>query len=462
MGRRGLPVADILAARRWRPHRLAAEDAIGAGRVSSDGICAVDRWFAHLEGRGAREVTSEEVLDFFASSVSPVPISRLQCALHAIAPADPHLPAISRALRLRDAAYAPRNEVRARSVRPTVSIEIDALPAAWQEAVADMRAGIARGCKAPAPAIVDTIEMKLRQLAFSAGESGVPVELDIPALSAFVQAMMGRALAATTIASTLGKLRTFAIYTSVSQATTDAIVSEQRHHDGLARLDGKRKARFLARTGLSIADVAQAALDCHLKAEQERNPRIRHFDWLRGALFAFTICRALRPLDIRSLVIGRTLRRDAEGWALYAHASKNRYELVGRLWDICTPFLDGAILLGVGEAHLRDAYAHAEGRLLLANRDGSALCDNWATDQFRVRFGTGIGIMRTLWHDLCAGLGTEEALRAALAICGQHDPRTAGHYRTQMSERTLLAQGQALLAEVSEEASRGMHRDVGP
>ena len=54
----------------------------------------------------------------------------------------------------------------------------------------------------------------------------------------------------------------------------------------------------------------------------------------------------MRPVDIRRLVIGRTLQRDTEGWALYDRASKISYRLVGQLWNICTPHLDGAILLG--------------------------------------------------------------------------------------------------------------------
>ena len=172
---------------------------------------------------------------------------------------------------------------------------------------------------------------------------------------------------------------------------------------------------------------------------------------MRAALFAFVICRALRPLDILKLVIGRTLRRDSEGWAIYARASKNRYKLVGRLWDICTPYLDGAILLGADESQLWAAYACAEDRPLLAERDGKALDENWATEQFRRLLGTGVGIMRTLWHDLCAAIGTERALQTALAICGQHDPRTTQHYRTRMSGRSLMAQGQELLGEAASE-----------
>lgn len=442
------PLSEVLARRYWGPYRLEAEDAFADGQVSDAGIRAMDRWLAHLHAGKEVAATAATVLAFFSTSKSPGTISTLARAVHAVAPGDRYLPAISEALKLRSQAYAPKKATRARSITPTVSVEVDALPAEWLAVLADMRMGVERGCRAPAGSIVDTIEMKLRQFAFSAEKAGLPATFDIPALSAYAQAMVARGLAASTVASTLNKLETFGRYVGAPAETMAALVSERLYHAAEARLAGKEKDRFLSRTGLSINNVACAALQHYQKAHDERNPRIRHMDWLRAALFAFVICRPLRPLDIRKFVIGQTLQRDSEGWGLYSRTRKNNYKLTGRLWDVCTPYLDGAILLGADEAHLWEAYDRAHGRRLLADRDGSPLCDAWATQQFRRVFGRGVGIMRTLWHDLCATVGTEEALRAALAICGQFDPRTARHYRTVMSERTLLAQGQALIAKV--------------
>jgi hypothetical protein len=439
----------VIAAPHWRPFRLDAEDALLEQRVNPDGIRAMDRWLVHLERQKALVVTSEVALAFFGDSTSPTPIAKLLHALIAIQPTCLHIPAVSEAHLLRQRSYQPAKPERARSRTPKVSVERHELPTDWLGAIADMEAGAYRGCRPPAASIVATITMKLRQLGFSAQEAGLPMAFTVPALSAYVQAMIARELASSTIASTLGKLQTFAVYSGAPEETIVAIASERCFHERRAREDGKNKDRFLARSGLSIDDVAQTALDCYQKALEETNPRIRHMDWMRGALFAFVICRALRPLDVFGLVIGRTLQRDSEGWAIYARASKNRYRLVGRLWDICTPYLDGAILLGADESQLWAAYARAEGRPLLAERDGKALDENWATEQFRHRLGTGVGIMRTLWHDLCAAVGTEQALRTALAICGQHDPRTTQHYRTRMSGRSLMAQGQELLAQAA-------------
>lgn len=297
--------ATVIAAPHWRPFRLDAEDALLEQRVEPDGIRAIDRWLVHLNRQKAPVVTSEVVLAFFGDSTSPVPIARLLGALIAVRPTCPHIPAISEAHLLRQQCCQPAKPVRARSRTPKVSVERHGLPADWLGAIAAMEAGIDRGCRAPAPSITATIVMKLRQLGFSTKEAGLPTAFTVPSLAAYVRAMIARGLAASTIASTLNKLETFAVYTGAPEETIAAITSERRYQERQARRAGKNKDRFLARRGLSIDDVARTALDCYRKALEETNPRIRHMDWMRGALFAFVICRALRPLDIFGLVVGR-------------------------------------------------------------------------------------------------------------------------------------------------------------
>lgn len=95
-------------------------------------------------------------------------------------------------------------------------------------------------------------------------------------------------------------------------------------------------------------------------------------------------------------------------------------------------------------------YERAQGRHLLAGRDGAPLHAHWVMRQSKRHLGAGIGIVRTLWHDHCAAVGTKRAVEVALAICGQHDPRTTFHYRTEASSRQLLVQGQDLLADIAQ------------
>ena len=173
------PLSQVLARRHWVPCRLDAEDAFADGRVSEAGIRAMDRWLAHLDAGKEVAATAATVLAFFPPTTSPNPISKLAGAVHAVSPGDRYLPAISEALRIRSKGYYPKKESRARSVTPTVSVEVDALPAEWRAVIADMRAGVERGSRAPAAAIVDTVEMKLRQLAFSAQQAGLPATVDV-------------------------------------------------------------------------------------------------------------------------------------------------------------------------------------------------------------------------------------------------------------------------------------------
>ena len=251
--------------------------------------------------------------------------------------------------------------------------------------------------------------------------------------------------------STLSKLLTFGTYAGAPAPVLEAIVAEKRLHDLRASTAGKRKERFLLASGLTLDGVARKALDCYRSACVGTDPRERHHDWMRAALFGFVICRPLRPLDVRTMIVGRHLRRDSEGWKLFKRTRKNDYKAIGRLWDICTPFLDGAILLGADESLLWETYARAEGRPLLADRQGEALSDNWATEQSRACLGFGIGILRTLWHDHCAGVGDARAVETALALCGQYDPRTAAHYRTAAGERDRMARAQDLLGDIVKE-----------
>ncbi len=450
-GRKPVDIGVVIRAARWRAFRAEAEDAIVEKRITAEGIRALDRWLAHRESAAVGDLSADAVLSFFADSISPNPIRKLLRALHAADPGHPDLPVLSQAMELRSRSYRPTKETRARSRTPKVSVETRELPPEWLEVLDAMRSREYRGRQPPAPSIVVTIETKLRQLAFSARAAGVTIDFAIPALSAYVEAMLARDLASRTIESALGKLRTFGTYAGAPAPVLEAIVAEKRLHDLRASTAGKRKERFLLESGLTLDGVARKALDCYRSARVGTDPRERHHDWMRAALFGFVICRPLRPLDVRTMIVGRHLRRDSEGWQLFKRTRKNNYKAIGRIWDVCTPFLDGAILLGADESRFWEMYDRAEGRPLLADRQGEALCDNWATEQSRAYLGTGIGIVRTLWHDHCAEVGDARAVETALALCGQYDPRTAAHYRTAAGERDRMARAQDLLGDIVEE-----------
>lgn len=448
MGSSAPKVSQILKGAHWRALRLPAEDALVDGRASAGGVRAMDRWLRAHQDRARALLTVDDALSFFSGTMTRTPISILVRTMQAIAPEHPHLPSLAAALVLRARATRQPKPHPPRTLE--VSVPLEALPVDWQDRLADMRAGIRRGCAAPAPAVVETIEKALRRLAKAAEVAGTPVALSIPAASAAVHAMLGRGLAASTIKIELIRLRAFADYIGAPDALRDALRAEARFHRHQAALDGKTKERFLLESGLCLEDVARTALRCYREAPAEVHTAERHLLWIRAALFAVVICRPLRPFDVRRLVIGQHLRRDAEGWSLWIQTRKNKFKMAGRLWDLCTPYLDGAILLGADECYFWPMYERAQGRHLLAGRDGAPLHAHWVMRQSKRHLGAGIGIVRTLWHDHCAAVGTKRAVEVALAICGQHDPRTTFHYRTEASSRQLLVQGQDLLADIAQ------------
>jgi len=441
---------DLIRQPHWRGLRLAAEDALVEDRITVQGIRAIDRWLVHLGTEAGDVVSPDRVLSFFSRFASPTPISLLLLALRAVDPQHPHLPSISQALELKLRSYRPGRPVRPNKPVLTCSVEVTELPIDWQDALADMKAGVRRGCPAPAPSIVVSTEETLRQLAFSAREAGLRTDFSSPSLSAYVHALIARGVASSTLGSALNRLRTFGTYIGAPTEIIHAVREEMRFHNRQASRAGKHKERFLHQSGLTFEDVARQILALYLAAHVEVDSRVRHQLWMRAALLAFALCRPLRPLDVSKLVIGHHLRRDSEGWALYVLTRKNQYKVAGRMWDICTPFLDGAILLGADGAYLWEMYARAEGRPLLADRQGKALAKNWPTKQARRYLGSGLSILRTLWHDHCAAVGDGRAVEVALAVCGQYHPRTAMHYRTQASERSLVAQGQGLLSAIAD------------
>lgn len=452
MGKFGPQPGEVRRGAHWRGLRFEAEDAIADGRVTAKSLRVLDRWLVRTKDRAGDVITAEEALSVFAGTVSQQPIMVLIQTLRAIAPQHPHLPALSLALLMRRRAYRPAKPRATPPPALRVSVEADVLPEAWQEVLRDMRAGCRRRCRAPQAPIVDRIEHTLRQLAFAAEVEGLTVELSIPALAALVRAMLARDLASSTIGIALSMLHRFAAYSGAPETILHALAKEARSHRRQAAKAGKHKERFLHQSGLTLEDVARTALALYEAAHVEVDAPERHLNWMRAALFAVVFCRPLRPLDVRKLVIGQHLQRDSEGWALFVRTRKNQYKIVGRLWDIVTPFLDGAILLGADEKHLWTMYERAQGRPFLASRDGAALHPGWATTQSRCYLGIGIGILRTLWHDHCAATGEARAVEAALALCGQHDPRTAQYYRTQASARSLVAQAQQLLGAIADGA----------
>ena len=95
----------------------------------------------------------------------------------------------------------------------TKTVPEQQLPALWRSALADMRLGFGsqHDCP-PAPKIIKTISMKLRQLAKSALDHGLPVELSLDAIGALHSDMNDRDLSSSTKRATTSALGRFATF----------------------------------------------------------------------------------------------------------------------------------------------------------------------------------------------------------------------------------------------------------
>ena len=386
-GRKPVDIGVVIRAARWRALRLAAEDAIVEKRITAEGIRALDRWLAHRESAAVGDLSADAVLSFFADSISPTrsgsccgPSTRSIRVIRICR-------SFSQAMELRSRSYRPTKE-RARDRRtPKVSVETRELPPEWLEVLDAMRSREYRGRQPPAPSIVVTIETKLRQLAFSARAAGVTIDFAIPALSAYVEAMLARDLAS----------RTDRVHARQAPDVRDLCRGAR------AGSGGDRRGEAAARSSRLDGGQAKGAVPARIRPDARR----------RGAQSARLLPvgtrrdrseRAAPRLDARGALRLRHLpsasalgcphhdrrtasARNSEGWQLFKRTRKNNYKAIGRIWDVCTPFLDGAILLGADESRFWEMYDRAEGRPLLADRQGEALSDNWATEQSRARLG---------------------------------------------------------------------------
>jgi hypothetical protein len=80
----------------------------------------------------------------------------------------------------------------------------------------------------------------------------------------------------------------------------------------------------------------------------------------------------------------------------------------------------------------------------LFSKDGvRPFSEEWISKAWRRRIGTGVHIIRTLWHQEAAEDGETWM---ALALCGQRGARTAQHYTLKAARKRAAKQGRALLA----------------
>jgi hypothetical protein len=456
MSRDWRAASEILSEPRWK--NLAPR----ADQVDVVALRDVDRllYLCETEGISHIDDITEEIIDRVdAGSASASYQHRLSKALRGILPGT--------LLADRAAAVARRRQQLWRATRPSrktgrtyvskKSVAEADLPLSWRMALVDMRAGFASSTSAPpAPKIVETIVMKLRQLAKSAQEAGLEVSLSVETLTALHSDMTARDIASTTKRATCSALGAFAKYIDAPSHIREELRRLTALHDAQARLEPTRKEAILHETDVSFSAVLAKAQELLERSHSARNPRSALT--LRNSAFslAFFTILPLRLSDTR-FRFGEELTWEGGHWTLHLTTQKTAFDLRTRLTGFLTPYIEAVLLHGLDAAYLdgiRDTCI-AEKRPVLVTRSGAGVAYHFVSDVWRKHFGTGEHIARTEIHEAFAQARGAEGTDLALAACAQSSIQTAGHYHTQRLKRSRLDRMQAELLNLQNEFPEG-------
>lgn len=444
-----VPIDELLRTPELRPYAALAGLALAQGRLTHHDLCLFWKWQRwRKEARRQRLATLEDVEAFLTGKCSNGCHHMLVSCLRQLDPASPDLPALEQAQLMHSRRARPAFQRRPRRPRPRrVSLPEAALPQTWQDVLRRMRGGQSgvAGHKAPAMPIIESIGQKLGQLALAAQAAGLPATVEQPQVAAWLETMFARDLALRTVVSSLCRLRVFLQHTGWDPALEQLVKAEIRQlKDETVGLP-KKKERFLERTGLSLLDVVAAAAAALEDARTAIHPTIRQEHYNAAALYALALVAAPRLADIQRLIVGQTIHRDERGWRLQLDTQKTRQRQTQRVDQRLTAYIDAAILHGVDEDFLGERYAVRLGTpLFVRNALNEPHCYAWATHVFRKRFGIGLHIMRSLWHDhgrTRGAAGVEEAL----AVCGHASAEARLHYQTEHGRQALAKRAVSLL-----------------
>lgn len=449
--------SEILAAPRWQPLRHRA-DCLDLQQLRN-----VDRLLKLCEAEGVAhidDVTEELITKVDEANVFCAFQRNLARALHLL------VPGTLLASRAANSAYKKQrahDSVR-RSGGPkkvrlaTKSVPEHELPVAWQKALADMRLGIGSlRDRAPAPTITETIAMKLRQLAKSASDRNLPVELSLEAIAALHADMNSRGVKSATKRATASALERFARYTGAPQEIQAELARVTTSHDKKAKAETKRKEVVLASVDVSASTVLAKAKELLASASSFTNPRDALARKKEAFCLAFFMLLPLRLTDT-GLVFGRNLIWDGTGWEIVVRTSKTGEDQSCRVDPYLTPYIDALVLNGLDPAYLDAAREDCLSmqRDVLIKRSGQPMHYGYVSTVWWKYFGTGEHIARTEVHEAFALARGAAGTELALAACGQRSAQTANHYHTKRIHTARLMGMQAGVLELAEQLPAAM------
>jgi hypothetical protein len=343
-------------------------------------------------------------------------------------------------------APAPRNA-------PALSVPRSALPKRWLRELDEMRAirrELDRGVMSlddrmpPSAKVLRKLEATLRQLAWEAGAAGVAPGLDIAPVSAFLAGLDRRGRAPTTKVARLRELLLFAAWIGDETAAVQAMRREKNLQERLAARRRKRKEVWLLQHRIQVVDCWLIAEDLLIRALALASGLPRRRLLLHALAIAFAVVCPLRIGDLPRIRIGEHLVRERGLWAFEIVAAKNLFDYdPGPLWPELTPFIDAVVLDGRDPLDIAARVRAMQGAPLFSKDGVRPFSEEWISTVWRRHIGTGVHIVRTLWHEEAAEDG---GTWMALALCGQRSAQTARHYTLKAARKRAAKRGRALLA----------------
>lgn len=439
---------EVLAHPRWDP--LVGDPNLSNATVQE--LRLADDFLVFLEQSNLvaeEEIAVNTFLSFDQENSSQSRLRALKSAIMSIFPGHPSILPLEEAIRSREPKRDRKSPSSSR--RLDKSVPFDALPTSWKDAFADMDAGFDRnGQMPPAPGMMATHKMKIRQLLCSARLAALPDEISVDAVRAYARDLNERKLAPATLRASFAATLKFARYISADPEAIKLLEELSRIHEKKARQAKSKKFQHLQNTGYSpvaIIKQAQAILD---DTPNMKSPRTRHAQRNQAAALAIFSVLPVRLADTR-FIFGKTLFWNGSRYTIEMTLSKSGYPWITDLDPRLNIFIDALILRGCNPVWLEEMRDKClqEHRALFITNEGTPVAYNYVSDCWRQTVGTGEHVARTILHTFLGVELGEAGTDLAMAATGQRRHATAVAYQGDALAMAQRMKGQAKLRDVA-------------
>ena len=436
-------MSDLLAARRWDRWRPRVLHLLQQGVRQAD-IRLVDRFLALPRHAGL--VSEQDLIQFIDGSESRA--QKLFWVLKKLCPENPELHSLRRV----QASMRPKSSAPRRGRQPVISVPVEDLPPEMRARLAELRAASTKDGPRYAPETIDSMEAPLRQLVFSARSRGLPEAITQETLSAWIDDLDARNIRPSSKHSYMHNLLLFAERAGIADPTLTLIAEDRAIYSrqGLGWM--KRKVERLYDHRVTVADVAKAAALWRRRARNgsaSARDDMRRRLWFGSAILAILTVRPVRPKDLRNLVVGVSVIREADVWRFAFAASKTGFEFDRDLPKALTPYLDDVILQGAVCGNDRDFWALYNRRCglpLFSGANGRPFSPSWLYGLCLEAFAHGPHATRMFMYERMALLG-EEGKDAAQRNVGHFSDKSSVDYEAFATKTRLNATDDVLAHE---------------